>query len=49
MMENTINIEHILAEVKKLNYSNRLYLIERIVDMLKKTDEKSEVSSHRLN
>jgi hypothetical protein len=46
-MGKSINIENILSQIEKLDYANKLYLIERLIKQLRNSKE-GTLSSHHL-
>ncbi len=49
-MDSTININHILNEIEKLDYNDKINIMSKIVNLLKKEDKNSlEYPITRLN
>jgi len=47
-MADIIKIERILSQIKQLDYDSRLYLVERIIKLLKLKRNKAASATHNL-
>jgi len=44
-MDSTININHIVNEIEKLDYKDKINILSRIVNLLKREDKTLQVTS----
>ena len=48
-MEKSVRVQNILSQIMKLDNETRLYLLERLISQLRKTNKESNSISHNLS
>ena len=47
-MDKSVKIENILSQIRKLDYDSRLYIMKRLIKLLKRHNKKTKPTLHHL-